>query len=420
MAFVAHRGGSPIGQEELKAHLAHLLQLENVAVLLGAGASVGAGGRTVKGLWNDFVDSYAVSASHLKSWKFVTDDNVDPDPIKRVPPNIERLGDTLEIALSEWKRQEDPAVPPTPAITLLEKAVNDIKRCVVRASLLSTDGWTRPASTAQTTALDHHKSLLQKLTSARQPGQSAPWVFTTNYDLAVEWAAEAIDLQVLNGFMGLHQRRFSAHSFDLGLRNTMARGEARFGIYNIYLAKLHGSLTWTEQEGEIFEHAASACSETLNNFLAGTAPLPQTMVFPRAAKYMETIGFVLGELLRRFSEYLVRPQTSLLLSGYGFGDEHLNRILLSALQNPTLQVVVYLPEWKPTDPAANTPAVRTLMALKSPRVTIVGGMPEAFFDSFVGHLPDPIIYDENAAKIREMLRVAAANTAGSKAPGTMP
>jgi hypothetical protein len=136
---------------------------------------------------------------------------------KRVVPNIERLGDSLEIALVEWKRSRGTTVPPLLAITQLEQAINDIKRSVVQAALLQADLWTNPASTVMAPTLDKHKSLLQKLTSARQPGQSAPWVFTTNYDLAVEWAAEAIDLQVLNGFLGLHHRRFSPQSFDLGL-----------------------------------------------------------------------------------------------------------------------------------------------------------------------------------------------------------
>jgi hypothetical protein len=65
MTFVAHRGGSLLKLEEVKAHLANLLQLENVAVLLGAGASVGAGGLVVKALWNVFVDTYKASAQNL-------------------------------------------------------------------------------------------------------------------------------------------------------------------------------------------------------------------------------------------------------------------------------------------------------------------------------------------------------------------
>lgn len=407
MALLANRGGIPLDEEDLKAHLARLLQLENVAVLLGAGASVGAGGMTVRDLWGDFVQSHPDSAELLLDHDFVTASHIDTARETRQFPNIERLGDSLQIALIEGKRHDL-----WPADTRqLEKAINDIKRSVVRASLLQVEWWQNSEATRVAERLSQHRELLQKLTSARQPGQSAPWIFTTNYDLAIEWAAESIDLQVLNGFLGLHHRRFSPQSFDLGLRNTMARGEARFGVYNIYLAKLHGSLTWSERAGEIYERAAAASYQELNSFLQGDPTLAQTMVFPRAAKYMETVGFVLGELLRRFSEYLVRPQTSILISGYGFGDEHLNRILLSALQNPTLQLVVYLPEWNAEAPAANSKTVQTLMSLRSPRVTLVGGMPQAFFNSFVAHLPDPIVYDEQAARLRDVLRSSAGGDA---------
>lgn len=286
MGFICKRGGADLNLEELKAHLAALLQLENVATLLGAGASVGAGGLVVRALWNTFVEEYAYSAKNLLDWNFVKAEHVDPDRNSRVLPNIERLGDSLEIALVEWKRLNNSQAAPA-----LEMAINDVKRCVVKASALDQKWWQQPSSTRDAPALGTHKTLLQKLTSARQPGQTAPWIFTTNYDLAVEWAAEAIDLQVLNGFLGLHHRRFSPQSFDLGLRNTMARGEARFGVYNIYLAKLHGSLTWAEEDGEVYERPATACYDSINNFIGGSLPsLPQTMVFPRAAKYMETIG----------------------------------------------------------------------------------------------------------------------------------
>lgn len=98
------------------------------------------------------------------------------------------------------------------------------------------------------------------------------------------------------------------------------------------------------------------------------------MVLPRAAKYMQTVGFVLGELFRRFSEFLSRPQTCLLISGYGFGDEHINRLLRSALLNPTLQLVIYFPGFTGDVAAAVLPAaLRKLLSLRNPRVTVVGG-----------------------------------------------
>lgn len=249
-----------------------------------------------------------------------------------------------------------------------------------------------------------HRAILQKLTSARQPGQAAPWVFTTNYDLAIEWAAESVDLQVIDGFLGVHSRRFSPHSFDLGFRNVQAKGEARFGVYNIYLAKLHGSLTWKEVEHQVVEVSAAEAWRELQAFISGATESLKYLVLPRAAKYLQTVGYVMGELFRRFAEFMARSQTALIVSGYGFGDEHINRLIRSALLNPTLQVVVYLPEFQGDPDAASLPeTVRRLLALQNPRLTIVGGDERAFTSALAADLPDPTIYDQDLADLQRKL-----------------
>lgn len=249
-----------------------------------------------------------------------------------------------------------------------------------------------------------HRAILQKLTSARQPGQAAPWVFTTNYDLAIEWAAESVDLQVIDGFLGVHCRRFSPHSFDLGFRNVQAKGEARFGVYNIYLAKLHGSLTWKEVDHQVVEVSAAEAWRELQAFISGSTETLKYLVLPRAAKYLQTVGYVMGELFRRFAEFMARPQTALIVSGYGFGDEHINRLIRSALLNPTLQVVIYLPEFQGDPAAASVPeTVRRLLALQNPRLTIVGGGERAFTSALAADLPDPTIYDQDLAELQRKL-----------------
>ena len=142
------------------------------------------------------------------------------------PPNVESLLDTLAIALAEWERAD--------SIEKVEgkKAHAAIYRALVRASFLDENWWNTPEGVAHSEdRLSAHRLLLQRLTSARQPGQSSPWLFTTNYDLAIEWAADSIDMNVINGFLGLHSRRFTPQSFDLGFRNVQAKGEAQFGSY---------------------------------------------------------------------------------------------------------------------------------------------------------------------------------------------
>ncbi|WP_088710657.1 SIR2 family anti-phage-associated protein [Noviherbaspirillum denitrificans] len=401
MAIVALRGATQIKDDiELQAHLAALLRLENTGLLLGAGASCSAGGKTMVRLWSDFVDTYPDEATWLLNNSFIGPDALAAGAARKVP-NVEVLADSIEVALIEWSRSKDVLLDE------LIKARAALFRAVVRAALLNQAWWTSvEGAESDYAALQHHRTILQKLVSARQPGQASPWVFTTNYDLAVEWAAESIDLQVVNGFLGLHSRRFSPQSFDLGFRNTQARGEARFGCYNVYLAKLHGSLTWQEHNEQLFEIPAPLAWARLKEFLDDPTKTDLgLMVLPRAAKYIQTVGFALGELLRRFSEFLSRPQTSLIISGYSFGDEHINRLLRSALLNPTLQLVIYFPEFTGDAAATSLPsALRKLLALRNPRVTVVGGGEAAFLDKLANHLPDPLLYDGEMQRFEKTLR----------------
>ena len=136
MAIVAMRGATPVADEtELRAHLASLLRLENVGILLGAGASVAAGGKTMWGLWNDFVEQDQDAANWLKDERFVEESALAAGDA-RIPPNVEELVDTLEIALSEWNRQERPEAVD------IETARAALFRAVVRAALLQKDWWT--------------------------------------------------------------------------------------------------------------------------------------------------------------------------------------------------------------------------------------------------------------------------------------
>jgi SIR2-like domain len=402
MGFVAIRGATALKDEvELRAHLATLLRLENAGLLLGAGASVAAGGKTMAGLWGDFLEASPEEAQWLLENKFVEAGAVDDDPDLRDVPNVESLGDSLEIAYVEWRRQAHAGCDQLAVVRA------QLSRAVVRAALLQPVWWTSPGGAeADAAQLENHRSVLQKLVAARQPGQSAPWVFTTNYDLAIEWASESIDLQVVNGFLGVHGRRFSPQSFDLGYRNTQARGEARFGVYNIYLAKLHGSLSWREEAEQVYEVQAWLADKQIQEFLGdATKTELGLMVAPRAAKYMQTVGYVLGELFRRFSEFLSRPQAALIVCGYGFGDEHINRLLRSALLNPTLQLVIYFPSFDGDSTAASLPyALRKFLSLKNPRVTVVGGGEDAHFAKLAEQLPDPLLFDDDMRKLEKALR----------------
>lgn len=398
----ARRGSQWLSAEDLSAHLAALLRLENVGVLLGAGASMGSGlgGMTMKSLWERFLSDFSTSYQWLVDEHFIAGDGSTP--------NVEALADSLEIARLEWTRQGR-----SRKLVGLSQARADLQRVVIRAAVLDEQLWEDPTKAdLRLDSLHYHRSLLHKLAAARQPGQPSPWLFTTNYDLAIEWAGESIGLKLVNGFDGLHNRSFAPHNFDLGFRNMLARGEARFGTYSVSLVKLHGSLTWqvSKDDYSYVEHSTSYLWPRIKAFLDGATPhdFPGPLVFPSAAKYMQTVGFVHSELLRRFTDILSRSQACLITCGYSFSDEHINRIIATALQNPTLQLVIYLPEAIRDGDSlvveSCRPWVQRILKLASPQVTVIGGGETAYFASLVQHLPDPAIFDEQAAKIREMLR----------------
>lgn len=398
-SFFAVRGSRDLSADEFKAHIALAIRLENVGVLLGAGASKGAGGKIMCEVWEALKIDYPDSAKWLEENKFV-DKAIEL-------PNIENILDLLDIAEANAKRAKDEA-----SLKALAPHRTNLRRAVLKAAILQTENWEKPASALDNDKLRNHVRLLSRLVSNRQPGQAAPWIYTTNYDLAIEWAAESLGLHLVNGFSGLHARTFSPSCFDLGFRNTNTRGEARFGTYNAYLGKIHGSLSWQQfEDGTVVELPARAQWTAIKEYLDGKSDTwPGVLIFPGAAKFVQTTGFIYGEMIRRLTEFLSRSNTCLIVSGYAFNDEHLNRVLLSALQNPTLQLIIYLPELdklelfptlpKPDKPQKPNPALERLIKRQLPQVTVVGFGAEAYFDAMTKHLPEPALLDDAAQRAR--------------------
>lgn len=138
---------------------------------------------------------------------------------------------------------------------------------------------------------------------------------------------------------------------------------------------------------------------------------------------MQTTGFVYGEIIRRFTEFLAKPNACLLVSGYSFADDHINRLIISALQNPTLQVILYLPEIDRLGiyetlarttggPMQPNQILKRLLAAQFRQVTVRGFGDRAFFADLAADLPEPALLDETSERARDiekLLRVGAAN-----------
>lgn len=390
--MLIYQGGKKIEEDDFRSHVYSLCQLDNVGVLLGAGASAGCGGKTMKEVWRSFKNDHPeLLSSLIEKYLLVPQVDSDNDLV-----NVELLIDEATKFLSVAKIRKSEAEEQE-----FRTILSALYKGVTKAALLTGEKF-KEKNQGKKIQFKSHKELISKLISNRQPGQSAPALFTTNYDLALEWAAEDLGIQLFNGFAGLHTRQFYPQNFDLAFRNVNAKGEARFGHYHAYLYKLHGSLTWYQDDSlTVNEVSASQAYDNYiqdiineDNYYRG-----QHLIYPGANKYSHTIGFVYGEIFRRFGEFLSKPQTALFINGFGFGDYHINRIILGALLNPSFHVVIYYPDLQnalinveKNVASESEKAISTLKNLTFNQVTLVGGGGDAYFDNFVKHLPYPVLF----------------------------
>lgn len=409
MTLVSVRAGESLAEEKLRAHLALLLRVENLGALFGSGTSVSAGGQHMGKVWQSFKEN------HADSYKFLLDKELIPVNGAALA-NFESLIAKIQLALEFYGSVEanDEASKAYQAI------LRDIQICLLNAVLLSERFWQGHFDDVegQPTITDYQKFLI-RFCANRQPGQPNPWIFTLNYDLGVEWAAESLGISVNNGFKGVHFRRFDPAVFDLGMRNTLSSGQAQYSVHGINYVKLHGSLSWhVDATLNLRESSSEICFSSLKKFLEGTEeaqpPFPCQIILPTTAKFSQTVGYVYGEMIRRFHEFISKDQVVLLVSGYSMGDEHINRILISALENPTLQLIVFYPEFDGTKASLSKAPILNLAFQKElPNVTMIGGGSAAFFSEVANLLPIPAIYDQRREELKNMLRSLSSVESGS-------
>jgi hypothetical protein len=203
-----------------------------------------------------------------------------------------------------------------------------------------------------------------------------PWVFTTNYDHFNEMAMDRLGVPYANGFSGVVERRFNPASFRYALAEQLDVASRKWTAVDafVYLAKLHGSVTWTEDD-----HGLFPLKEIWPPADAG-----RMMIYPTPAKQNSSLGSPYADLFREFQSRIVREQSVLITAGFAFGDEHINNIIYQALTIPTFRLIIFASPDMPGE-------IAKLRALRDPRIWIIGGDgPESgsqahYFDQIVEH-----------------------------------
>jgi hypothetical protein len=207
------------------------------------------------------------------------------------------------------------------------------------------------------TVVGLYESFYRKLV-LRDRSLPRPWVFTTNYDLFNETAMDRLGLPYTNGFSGVVERRFNPATFRYALAEQLDVTSRKWSAVDgfVYLCKIHGSISWTEDDHGLFPIRETAVSKEPG----------KVMIYPTPAKQNSSLGSPYADLFREFQSRIVREQSVLFTMGYAFGDEHINNIIYQALTIPTFRLVIFV------DPDLDG-EIAKLRALNDPRIWIIGG-----------------------------------------------
>lgn len=177
------------------------------------------------------------------------------------------------------------------------------------------------------TDLVAHQGILRKLArrGVRKPRTK---LFTTNYDLAFEYAARLQRFVVIDGFSHAAPPVYDRLHFELDIvRRDNAKDAPDFLDSVVQLYKLHGSIDWRRTATEIIRARGDEGKPVL--------------IYPRDSKYQEAFEPPYLDMMSAFQTALREPDTALLVAGFSFNDSHLAQPVLAALEsNMSFRLVV--------------------------------------------------------------------------------
>ena len=182
--------------------------------------------------------------------------------------------------------------------------------------------------------------------ASRTPSRERLHIFTTNYDRVIEYGCDLLGLRVIDRFLGNLNPVFrsSRLGVDLHYNPPGIRGEPRYLEGVVRLTKLHGSLDWRAQTGPSGRAEVQRCAlpfgaaeghPEVSDCLGA-----RVLVYPNAAKDVETLEYPYADLFRDFAAAICRPNSVVVTYGYGFGDDHVNRVLSDMLTIPSTHLVI--------------------------------------------------------------------------------
>lgn len=405
------------GRVRLQALISEWLRMENLVVLTGSGTSVSAGGKTMANLEKDvfatiekLADLPAPIAPVIQARR---------DALKAGKPIgfevwLSFLANALAVADAAGAPFSAVTWPSTPAPSTadLRWFLDRLRMTIFAECALSLPDTGVAASAAE---IAPQLAFLSKLV-ARDSNLGRSHLFTLNYDTLFEQALELLGVQYFDGFTGRASARFdpSVYGLDVYYPGEVAEGRVRRFDKFLHFYKLHGSIHWFEQGNEMrarhpdlapFQTYATLTPDQKAAALVSLAGRTKSMgILPTANKFAQTLTMPYAHLFRSLQVRLGIPQTFLLVLGYGFGDEHVSRIIENALMNPSLVMLV-------VEPDPNSPVIDRIRRYKdlgkrafvlSPTISAFAAQPfkSATFDDFAKSVMPDVQWLDDFLRLR--------------------
>ncbi|WP_159008525.1 SIR2 family protein [Bradyrhizobium sp. S69] len=269
------------------------------------------------------------------------------------------------------------------------------------------------------TELGSHRNLIRKIArrSVRKPRAK---IFTTNYDLCFEAAAREQQFVVIDGFShSIPQTYDRAHfSYDIVRReNDTDPPDYIESVFHLY--KLHGSIDWRRKQQTILRSTDPSIGSPV-------------LIYPRDSKFQEAFDAPYLDMMGAFQSALREPDTAIIISGFGFNDDHLAMPVMAAIEaNMSLRVIVCdvsfladsaLEGVPPPHVAPLTSPMRTvgnqyfeklknLVAIGDQRIMLLNGR----FEDMAHALPDLVAQTERERHLDRMQRLREVSGEGPPA-----
>lgn len=230
-------------------------------------------------------------------------------------------------------------------------------------------------------------------------------IFTTNYDRFIEAGAEVAGLHLIDRFVGNVAPIFRSSRLNLDMHYNPPgiRGEPRYLEGVVRFTKLHGSVDWVYSDRDIRKMGLPFGAEDIDPFLKApgfydSKPM-NLMIYPNSSKDRETTAYPYVDLFRDFAASICRPNNTLVVYGYSFGDEHINRVIEDMLTIPSTHLVII--SWN--DPMGRIVKTFKKTARKA-QITLLVGENLGDLKTLVDYyLPKPAI-DRTTYKMAELLK----------------